>query len=114
MSVGEGRRSTHHPGDDTENRVAALPRPARDRYAPVGYRPSACRKSNTLIRRYATRMLDSLCAHARELLALTQIRREFTFTAGQVMVRGKLPVRVRRRRADWIPGAPQITLVLPH
>jgi type I restriction enzyme R subunit len=33
---------------------------------------------------------------------LTQIRREFTFTAGRVIVRGKLAVRGKRKRADYL------------
>jgi len=32
----------------------------------------------------------------------TQIRREFGFTAGQVVVRGKLATRKKRRRADYV------------
>lgn len=32
----------------------------------------------------------------------TQIRREFTFTAGQVIVRGKMAKRGERKRADYI------------
>ncbi len=32
----------------------------------------------------------------------TQIRREFTFTAGQVLVRGKVAVRGRQKRADYL------------
>lgn len=32
----------------------------------------------------------------------TQIRREFTFTAGRVIVRGKVAVRGERRRADYL------------
>lgn len=32
----------------------------------------------------------------------TQIRREFTFTAGRVVVRGKVAVRGERRRADYV------------
>jgi len=33
---------------------------------------------------------------------LTQIRREFTFTAGQVLVRGKVAVRGKQKRADYL------------
>lgn len=33
---------------------------------------------------------------------LTQIRREHTFTDGQVIVRGKLAVRGKRKRADYV------------
>lgn len=33
---------------------------------------------------------------------LTQIRREYTFTAGQVKVYGKLAVRGKRKRADYV------------
>ena len=32
----------------------------------------------------------------------TQIRREFSFTAGRVMVRGKMAVRGERKRADYL------------
>jgi type I restriction enzyme R subunit len=32
----------------------------------------------------------------------TQIRREFTFTAGQVIVRGKMAKRAERKRADYV------------
>ena len=33
---------------------------------------------------------------------LTQIRREYTFTAGQVLVRGKVAVRGKKKRADYL------------
>lgn len=33
---------------------------------------------------------------------LTQIRREYTFTAGRVIVRGKLAVRGKKKRADYL------------
>ena len=32
----------------------------------------------------------------------TQIRREYTFTAGRVMVRGKLATRGKKKRADYL------------
>jgi type I restriction enzyme, R subunit len=32
----------------------------------------------------------------------TQVRREYTFTAGRVIVRGKMAIRGRRRRADYL------------
>lgn len=32
----------------------------------------------------------------------TQVRREFSFTAGQVLVRGKVAVRGKQKRADYL------------
>ncbi len=33
---------------------------------------------------------------------LTQVRREYTFTAGRVIVRGKLASRGKQKRADYL------------